>query len=317
MGTRRKLRWTLGVIATIAAAPAMATLTSFATFTGSVGYSSDGFGIVGTTPGTISASVPVGSTVLAAYLYTSYFFTQTPSNVNLNGNLVTVGPAMNNSNGFLGSARANVTSIVKPVVDGGPGGVYNFTISETSDSTSGEALIVVYSNPLIATSTFALLDGFAATGGDVTSVNFANPLDPTAPGFHAEMFLGINHSCCNQSSNVTVNGTLITQNAGNNDDGVGAADNSQLITVGGFDDPFSPLLPSYANDHERYNLVPEIALGDTTITVRTNNPTNDDNIFLAGFYVAGVASINSTPEPGTLALFGAALAGLAGLRRRK
>ena len=51
---------------------AQASLTAFQTYIGQVGYSSDGFGST-TQSGTISASVPVGSTVLAAYLYTSTF----------------------------------------------------------------------------------------------------------------------------------------------------------------------------------------------------------------------------------------------------
>jgi hypothetical protein len=65
--------------------------------------------------------------------------------------------------------------------------------------------------------------------------------------------------------------------------------------VGGFDDPFSPALPSYNDDHERYNLVPFIDLGDTSITVDTINASQNDNIFLALFYVAGLAGINEPP----------------------
>ena len=84
--------------------------------------------------------------------------------------------------------------------------------------------------------------------------------------------------------------------------------NGSLITVGGFDDPFSPFLPTYDEDHERYNLVPYITNGDTTISVRTVNPSGDDNIFLAVFHVTGEAGINepppdaTVPEPGTLSL---------------
>jgi len=56
--------------AALAAGPAAASLEGFKTFVGNVGVSTDGFGSLSST-GVISASVPVGSTVLGAYLYTA------------------------------------------------------------------------------------------------------------------------------------------------------------------------------------------------------------------------------------------------------
>jgi hypothetical protein len=85
--------------------------------------------------------------------------------------------------GFLTAGRSDVTSIVKPIIDGGIGGVYNFTVTETSSVQDGEALVVVYSNPSLGISTIGILDGFSAFAGDTTSVNFATALDPTAAGF--------------------------------------------------------------------------------------------------------------------------------------
>ena len=65
-----------------------------------------------------------------------------------------------------------------------------------------------------------MLDGFARTAGDTATLAFAEPLSPGDPGFFAEMALGINFSCCtSQRSTVDVNGTTITENAGNHDDG--------------------------------------------------------------------------------------------------
>lgn len=318
----------LGLTSLLGAGPASAALSVFQTFLGNVGYSSDGFGSLSQS-GTISADVPAGSTVLAAYLYTSMFSNPSGGGAggNLAGNAVTYGATVAQVPTCCGLSmrRADVTSIVKPLIDGGAGGVYNFAITETSSSQDGEALVVVYTRPALApviNATFGILDGFSVSAGDSTAINFASTLNPADPGFFAEMALGIGFSCCNQESTVTVNGTVITTHAGNNDDGAQVA-NGSLITVGGFNDPFSPLLPSYGADHERYNLVPFITAGDTSIAINTKNPSGDDNIFLAQFYVLGSASINEPPpngevsEPTTVALLGLGIMGLALRRRRR
>ncbi|HMM71819.1 MAG TPA: hypothetical protein PKC22_06295, partial [Rhodocyclaceae bacterium] len=204
------------VASAFVAAPAMASLTTFQTFVGNVGYSADGFGSTSQS-GTISASVPVGATVLGAYLYTGMFDdVANPAGTTLNGSAVSFGPNMVNNN-FLSSARADVTSIVKPIIDAGPGGIYNFSVVESTGAQDGEALVVVYSHASLPEATVGILDGFAATSGDTTMINFANPLNPAAPGFFAEMALGINFSCCGQLSHVDVNGQTLTRSAGNND----------------------------------------------------------------------------------------------------
>lgn len=314
------------VSAVFAASPSYASLTAFQSFTGNVAVSTDGCGSTSQTC-TLTANAAAGSTVVAAYLYTSTFSnpaSTTPTGNTLNGNAVTY-TANLGSDPFnccsLRAFRADVTSIVAAVINGGGGGAYNFTMNETLSIQDGESLVVVYSNGALGISTVGILDGFSASAGDTTAINFATPLDPTAPGFQAEMRLGIGFSCCSQQSTVSVNGTTITNVAGNNDDGAAVA-NGSLITMGGDDDAFSTLLPTYANDHERYNLVPYINAGDTTISVRTVNPSNDDNIFLAVFQVTGEAGFNeppptnNVPEPGTLLLMGIGMA-VMGLRARK
>ncbi len=290
------------VLGLLSAPNAFASLSEVGTWNGNVGYSSDGFGSLSQS-GTISASVPAGSTVLAAYLYTATYSSASENSTDgtmLNGVVVTFNIWVNNpSYPAVSMRRADVTAIVKPVIDAGAGGVYDFTVDEVTSSQDGEALVVVYQNAALDDSTFSLVEGYSDINGDDFSINFAEPIDTTDPNFFAEMFLGISFSCCNQTSTVAINGTTITENAGNRDDGVGSGNNGSLITVGGFDDPFSPFLPSYEEDHERYDISSYITNGDQTIDVFTINPSVNDNILIAGFYVNGLAGVNKPPPPPT------------------
>lgn len=316
--------------ALLCAGNAQAALSTFQTFNGKYAVSTGGWGST-TQAGTIRANVPAGATVAAAYLYTStYSNSISAAGGTLQGTSVSYTAL--GLNGDMEAGRADVTSIVAPIINAGPGGAYDFSITETAAGQDGSALVVVYQLPSLPISTVAILDGFSASAGDTTKLNFASPLNPAAAGFFAEMRLGIGFSCCNQRSSVTANGTLITENAGNNDDSVDPVlRNGNLITVGDDNDPFSTLLPAYADDHERYNLVPYIAAGDLSIQIDTRNPSGDDNIFLAVFYTAGLAGANEEPpvvatpvavpalSPLSLALVSTTLGlfGLFGLSRKR
>lgn len=311
-----------GVVAFASAAQASDTV--FQVYTGTVGVSTSGWGSI-TDSGTISTeSIAAGSTVTAAYLYTSTY------NGNNNGALVTPsgtlgGQVVNYSTALglnssaccsLEAYRADVTSIVAAAVDGGGGGVYNFNITEANTEATGmgqdgEALVVVYSNAAQTTQTIAILNGFASSTGDASTISFGTPLDPTAPGFFAHMIIGDGFSCCGQESTIQVNGQTMTTVAGNNDSSVDASlSNGNLITVGhmaGLYTGGTPGLPQndYNADHEAYNLASFINVGDTSININTVNSSLDDNIFLQVYDVSGVADVTTpgVPEPATWAMF--------------
>jgi hypothetical protein len=296
-----------GILAfSFASSNANAANTVFQQFVGDYGVSTSGWGST-TQSGTISTTVPVGSTVVAAYLYSSTFQGASSAGGTLGGSVVNYSAALGQNNAQLQAFRADVTSIVAPVINGGAGGTYNFAITETNSLQDGEGLVVVYTNASRPTQTVAILNGFSQTTGDSSSIHFGTPLNPAASGFFAHMAIGDGFSCCSQASNISVNGLLMTTVAGNNDSSVDPTPvNGNLITVGNINGPYTGGTPGspqnvYANDHEAYDLSPFIKLGDTNIVLNTVNPSNDDNIFLEVFNVSGAATVVTTgvPEPST------------------
>lgn len=168
------------------ATSADAALFGFETFNGNVKVSNDGAcdGNNTACDGTISASTEAGSTVLAAYLYTSMTIGAGTPTATLNSNALTYTElGANDIN--LQAFRADVTDIVAPVINGGGGGVVDFDYDEgaSNRTTDGSALVVVYENAALPTATVAILDGFSATTGDQFVASFADPVDTSDPNF--------------------------------------------------------------------------------------------------------------------------------------
>ena len=215
--------------------------------------------------------------------------------------------------------RADVTSIVAPLVNGAPGLTRIPVASINNLGSDGLALVVVFSSPgLDPRQSVAILDGGQAgnTGPDsvggvggftTTAFGLSAPVDKTIPNFNAVLSLGIQFSdqdavghACGQNPNfaqfsiVNVNGTRLTSCAGGADDG--AVMNSALITVGGVGDstanPSDPFcqagnLNCSTTDDELYGIAGFLNQGDAQVQLRTINPSNDDSIFLAILQLTG------------------------------
>lgn len=249
---------------------------------------------------------PAGATVRKAFLgtattgFTGY---QLTSPVQLDGQDVPItGEIPNGISSY--NYLADVTALVKARFDSAPAGPLSVSYQETfaPQLVDGSILQVIWDDPAVTTEqSVTILYGALKTAGDTYRVNLASPIHPTDPTSRLEMSLGISFSFqqngTQQYSVVDVNSQRMTTSAGGEDDG--QPSNGSLITVGGEGDsstnPSNPLAtPSTArSDDELYDLLPFVEDGDTTIEVKTNNPSADDNIFLATFTMNPPATIST------------------------
>ena len=332
-------RWAVAGALCAFSGMASADLTSAGVWNGNVGLSVDGIGSNSAPVGTVQATIPIGATVLQAYLYSAGtpfpFYPDSPNSlaayngagISLAGVPITnfstlVGATSTRSDiGGWFTGRADVTSVVQGLVAGAATTNFNWTVTEgaaLNNRIDGEVLAIVYSHPSLPVGSVAFLNGGQNTAGETTTVNLGAPLgNPAAPGFAAQLGLGISFSCCGQSSLVNVNGNPIATAAGNFDDGLAASDGS-LITVGGIGDT-AAILQSYENDRELYDLRTFLSTGATSFQIFTSNPTNDDNIFFASLYLTGeIRDVTpGVPEPETYAMMLAGLGLLGFIARRR
>ena len=276
------------------------------TETGKISVSISGRGM-NREAGTLKVEKPSGATVRRAYMASAtrgfFRYLLRPGDVKLDGadvawNIVT--PSGIASYNFWGE----VTDTVKAKLDSAPAGPVDFSLSEARptgvDGIEGEVLVVIFDDPnQPKDNTVALLFGAQRTTGDTFALRFAQPLDLSDPNSALTMSLGISFGHQNplgqQYSLIDVNGRRMTTSAGGEDDG--QTQNGALLTVGGLgdspDNPSDPhALPTNPrSDDELYDLRPFVSAGDTELTVVTSNPSNDDNIFFAAFFLQNAAAV--------------------------
>ena len=292
-GTVLENNSTLNIPHTLVRGDSGTSLQPMVTETGRISLSVDGLGT--DSSGIIQVEKPEGATVRSAYLIAAgEWGSQIPEgSVLINGSVVYWNNTVFSTACY--NYWADVTSIVKPAVDIAPAGRVNFTVTETSPySSDGEVLAVIFDDPnQKEDNTVILLFGGQNPAGDTFSIKLSDPVDKNDSNFAIDMGLGISFSYQNsggsQVSNVNVNGIRVTSSAGGEDDGFSG--NGALLTVGGLDDSTANPLNPYAGpsnprtDDELYNLLPFINSGDSNITVFTQNPSNDDNIFFSYFFL--------------------------------
>ncbi|MCX6231292.1 MAG: IPTL-CTERM sorting domain-containing protein [Bacteroidetes bacterium] len=252
-----------------------------------------------------SMNIRVNKPTAAATVQKAILFSTATNSTIANGCVTFAG----NSITWLGSAYfpydfnnywADVTSIVSAEMSALPAGIWPLSINECSTSViEGEALLVVFNDATATEKTIVIMGGAMNYAGDVFSVNLATPIDPNAPGALFDMGLGIGYSYqtggSQQYSIVDINGSRLTSAAGGEDDGTPA--NGGLITVGGIGDnnanPSNPFAPptNPLSDDELYTMLPFITNTTSNLTITTQNPSANDNIFLAYFVMSGAAVI--------------------------
>ena len=339
MAWRFAMAGLFGAAVAAAPAPAKAEL-SLLNIIPNAALSVDGFGSLSNN-GQVQAQVPAGSTVVMAYLYTTsvwnlgllYGVTFAGTQLAVSAGTI-LSPHLNKAT----TARWDVTDIVKNTIESGPGGIYDFSLTESGNN-DGSVLVVAYQNTATQGLTALVLDGELATTGDTTLVEFPQPykggdfIMSLASSFSLQPYAQYTQIDVGTSGNPA--SRRLTTCAGGEDDG--QAINGALITAGGVGDSTGNPDPacSYDDgprvDDELYNLAagnsansaPFISKGDTWLRLNTINESNDDNIFglfiSAGFEVTGVTDKEPpkpVSEPPAAALMAIALLGLTALRRR-
>jgi hypothetical protein len=267
--------------------------------TGHYFLSSDGIGSLST-----SMSVRVNKPTATAIVVKAILMSTVTNSTIGNGCCTLAGVTINWDgsvtyySNFFSNYWADVTSIVASAINPLGVGISTLTVTEcNSDAQNGEALLVVFQDASLPERTIIILWGGQDPNGANLTLTLASPMDPASPGALMDMGMGIGFSYqgngTQQYSLINVNGQRLTTASGGEDDGGGA--DGMLITVGGIGDSnTNPPDPNATptgprSDDELYSLLPLITNTTTSVNIFSQNPSNNDNIFLSYFVVSGAA----------------------------
>lgn len=291
--------------------------------TGRLYVSLDGLGTLDGT-GNLQVDKPsAGAKVVGAYLTITQWnrLTTAPTDFSLNSQTVTFTHDAVGAGGgknFL----ADVTSLVKTTIDAAGAGTLNLAVNEGTDNTKieGSSLLVIFDDPDSVWGSVIFMFGSSDTSGDSFEASFpalkSNEL--TGHWLSLAIAFGYQQTDLVQSSTVTITTSAelspqtLTQVAGGFDDGDNG--NGALITVGGIGDSIennpgtsTTFVSANRTDDELYGLEDYLAAGDTSITVNSRNPSNNDDIYQAVLYLNRVQIENAVTvdDPEVTALVGA------------
>ena len=271
-------------------------------FSGRLTVSVDGIG-TNNASGDIQVEKPAGAKVVAAYL--SFAGVRTPSmptDLQLASQVVAFTHEANSTGGIsFVNGMADVTSIVKPIIDAAAAGITNLAVEEgaLNSSIEGTQLVVIFDDPSVDFGSVIIAFGTSDPAGDSFKLNFPTLTTQELTGHW--MSLSSAYSIgSGQVSTVDISvddaaSVRLSNFAGHHDDG--EASNGALFTIGGVGDSYSnPDLSavwSSTIDDELYSLDPFLASGSSSLTITTQNASNDDNISQVVAYFKSVALENA------------------------
>lgn len=222
--------------------------------------------------GNITINKPIAATLIKAYVLSAGRGSGSAvSDVRVNGTLVTLGNTETSSNGVL-NKWGDVTSEIGTMLEALPTGASTISLSEvTPGDNEGTALFVVWESPNLVNGVISLKFSSTRTSDGAVIIVPVPAINSAQPDFvvKAGMAISFSTGTGDQISTITVNDSLLTEEAGGFDDGLLA--NGQLWTIGDDED-------AYSIASEKYDITNFVTDGDTVINFTSTSAHTADYI---------------------------------------